>query len=387
MGAAPGRDVHNADNHYLGVIARLRPETSIQRAQAELDASSVRLGARVSGRSAPLARTLVPAQGRHRRPIQSRARAHARCGWSLVLVLVCVNVANLLLVRGSEREREFALRAALGAERSRLVRQMLVESVALAIAGDVAGLVVARLAMSAIVALAGGHDSAARHSCRSIRACWDFRLASRPSARLDLAGCRHFAPDARSGETCSANRAPARPTLLADDCDRGSSSRRWRSRSCCRLARECSSRASSNSARSTSGYRRRTCSRSSSICPTRDTIRPRGADVRGGRASHRTAARSAGGRRHLEAAGDRPIQSVGRAHPQRSVRARSAARDQGWRGKSCGLGRLFPRRRDAVARRGGYSTRATMPPRRIVSSSARISRTRCFPESIPSGSD
>jgi predicted permease len=74
----------------------------------------------------------------------------------LVLVLVCVNVANLLLVRGSEREREFALRSALGASRWRLVRQMLVESLALALAGAAAGFVVARGTMAAIVAIAAG---------------------------------------------------------------------------------------------------------------------------------------------------------------------------------------------------------------------------------------
>jgi len=70
-----------------------------------------------------------------------------------VLVLICVNLANLLLVRGSDRAREFALRAALGAERRRLVRQTLIESLTLALAGDVAGIIVARFAMGAIVTL------------------------------------------------------------------------------------------------------------------------------------------------------------------------------------------------------------------------------------------
>ena len=74
----------------------------------------------------------------------------------LVLVLVCVNIANLLIVRGSERAREFAVRSALGAERARLVRQMLIESLTLALAGDIAGLIVARISMSAIVALGSG---------------------------------------------------------------------------------------------------------------------------------------------------------------------------------------------------------------------------------------
>jgi putative ABC transport system permease protein len=154
MSAGPGRLADNADNHYLGVIARLRPETSIARAQSELDALSDRLAGEFPNAKTTRA-TLYPLKddivgG------SSRALGLMFGAAFVVLVLVCVNLANLLLVRGSEREREFALRSALGAERARLVRQLLAESVVLAIAGDVAALGVARVAMSAIVALAGG---------------------------------------------------------------------------------------------------------------------------------------------------------------------------------------------------------------------------------------
>jgi len=154
MSAAPGRDATNADNHYLGVIARLRPETSIERAQAELDALSGRLAQQF-----PDAKTIRATLYPLKQDIVGESSLALRLMFGaalVVLLLVCVNLANLLLVRGSEREREFALRAALGAERSRLVRQLLAESVVLAIAGDVAAIGVARVAMSAIVALAGG---------------------------------------------------------------------------------------------------------------------------------------------------------------------------------------------------------------------------------------
>ncbi len=151
---APARDLSNADNHYLSVFARLRPTVSITQAQAELSTLMMTLATRypqtkderarlyplkddVVGSSSKILEILLGAVG-------------------LVLLLVCVNIANLLLVRGSERAREFAVRAALGAERARLVRQMLVESVVLALAGDVAGLVVARLSMAAIVAMGSG---------------------------------------------------------------------------------------------------------------------------------------------------------------------------------------------------------------------------------------
>jgi putative ABC transport system permease protein len=147
----PARDPDNAENHYLSVVARLRSGVTLARAQAELSRLNATLAARYADASEVLAR-LDPLKedvvGSADRALQIMLGAVA-----LVLVLVCVNIANLLLVRGSDRSREFALRSALGAERPRLVRQTLIESLMLALAGAAVGLVVARLAMSAIVAL------------------------------------------------------------------------------------------------------------------------------------------------------------------------------------------------------------------------------------------
>ncbi len=154
LNLTPGTDVSNANNHYLTGIARLRPGQSIESAQAELDGLSLRLAEQypdakdARARLYPLKDDIVGSS--------TRALTLMLGGVGLVLVLVCVNIANLLLVRGSERAREFALRSALGAERGRLVRQMLIESMTLALAGAMAGLVVARLGMTAIVRLGAG---------------------------------------------------------------------------------------------------------------------------------------------------------------------------------------------------------------------------------------
>ena len=150
----PGLDASNADNHYLDVIGRLRPGVTLARAQAELDALSATLAHQYAGTS-DMRASLYSLKEDVVAPA-SRSLKLMLGAVGLVLLLVCVNVATLLLVRGSARSHEFALRAALGGMRGRLVRQMLIECLVLAVAGEIAGLVLARLAMSAIVALGAG---------------------------------------------------------------------------------------------------------------------------------------------------------------------------------------------------------------------------------------
>jgi putative ABC transport system permease protein len=140
--------------HHLRTIGRLRPGLSLDRATRELDA----LGNAVIREHKPETydgevRFVVPSL--HADVTRGVRQALLAILGAIVLVLViaCVNVANLLLARGVQRRGEFALRAALGAGRGRLVRQLLTESLLLAVMGGIVGMVVAVVGVRAIVAL------------------------------------------------------------------------------------------------------------------------------------------------------------------------------------------------------------------------------------------
>jgi predicted permease len=137
---------------FLQVHGRLGPGVSITQATAEASAIEQRLAEREPRRDTrrtvriePLYETIVGS---------FRERLYILLGAvALVLLIACGNVANLLLARGATREREIALRAAIGAGRGRIVRQLLVESVVIALLGGAGGLVLAVWGIKAIVAM------------------------------------------------------------------------------------------------------------------------------------------------------------------------------------------------------------------------------------------
>ena len=124
--------------HFLGVVARLKPGVTIDRAGTEMKGISERLAVQYPDNSANESARVVLLQEQIVGAIRP-ALLTLFAAVGVVVLIACANVANLLLVRASVREKEIAIRTALGAARSRLAAQMLAESLVLAIVGGALG--------------------------------------------------------------------------------------------------------------------------------------------------------------------------------------------------------------------------------------------------------
>ena len=129
-------------SHYLWVYARLKPGVAMEQARAEMD----RIGRDLELQHPTMSR----GHGSHVTPLAPEMVKSVRSmlvvlmsAVAFILLIACINVTNLLLAKAAGRRREMAVRSAIGAGRSRLMRQVLVETTLLAVVGGVAGLLIA----------------------------------------------------------------------------------------------------------------------------------------------------------------------------------------------------------------------------------------------------
>jgi putative ABC transport system permease protein len=136
----------NRNNHPLALIARLKSGTTLSQARVEAETFGTRLELEYPNSNTGIGANVMPMQEMVVK--SARPALWLLLGASGVVLLIgCANIANLLMVRASGRRREMGVRAALGASRGRLIRQMLTESVTLSLAGGCGGLLIAEWGM------------------------------------------------------------------------------------------------------------------------------------------------------------------------------------------------------------------------------------------------
>jgi predicted permease len=141
----------------LIVMGRLKPGVSLRQAQSSVNVVAERLAEQYPATDKGVTVRVIPERLARPQPYAINIVPFIAGIFlvlaALVLVLACMNVANILLVRATMRQREMAIRAAMGASRGRLIRQMLTESIMLALFGGVAGLIFGVWASGAVASL------------------------------------------------------------------------------------------------------------------------------------------------------------------------------------------------------------------------------------------
>jgi ABC-type antimicrobial peptide transport system permease subunit len=230
-------------NRNLYAYGRLKPGVPIQQARAEVAVIAQRLARHYPQSDEGISIQVFPERRARPEPTADQSLVTIAVLFMLlagfVLLLACINVSNIMLVRASARQREMAIRTALGAGRVRLVRQLLTESVLLAIFGGAAGVLLGVWGASALGSMnlgtslpifldfhfdwtvlcrdADGHDSGdagrARRSGQRVTSRWTLgqRGPSRRSQRAGRGASSGFAGAADRGRALHQQSAKGRP--------------------------------------------------------------------------------------------------------------------------------------------------------------------------------
>jgi len=149
----PNEDPRSArDSHYLQAWARIKPGVSLQQARDEMDAIARRLEKQYPDADHDAGVSLISMRDNLTSDIRPVLMLLI-VAVAFVLLIGCANIANLLLARATTRSREVSIRAALGASRPRLIRQLFAESLLLAVMGGLAGVLLAVWAMPALLTM------------------------------------------------------------------------------------------------------------------------------------------------------------------------------------------------------------------------------------------
>ena len=155
-------DARRRGANFLSIVGRIKPGVTLAQAQTEMRDVAARLAQEYPQTNREMSATVVGLSEQMLGGVRP-ALLVLLGAVALVLLIACANVASLMLARGSERARELAIRAALGAGRFRVMRQLLTESVVIAVLGGVFGVLLAWWGLDLILALSPGSLPRAEH--------------------------------------------------------------------------------------------------------------------------------------------------------------------------------------------------------------------------------